>query len=139
MGQGTISPERNLPALIETMSPAIQPGTYVFLSVASGEPVPGGVTPIMMFSEAEGMTLIAPQEEARAAGLAGSFPSRMITLNVASALEAVGFLAAVTARLAAAGIAVNPVSAFHHDHLFVPESRAHEAMAILMGMAAGEG
>jgi hypothetical protein len=133
-----MSPERNLSTLIETMSPAIQPGTYVFLSVASGEPVPGGVSPVMMFRETEGLTLIALREQADAAGLAGSFPSRMVTLNVASALEAVGFLAAVTARLATAGIAVNPVSAFHHDHLFVPEDRAHEAMAVLMGMAAGE-
>ena len=32
---------------------------------------------------------------------------------------------------AAAGIGVNPVSAFHHDHLFVPEARAEEAMTIL--------
>ena len=61
----------------------------------------------------------------------------MITLEVASSLEAIGFLAAITAALARAGIAVNPVSAFHHDHLFVPEGHADEAMAILRAMAAG--
>ena len=44
----------------------------------------------------------------------------MITLDVHSSLESVGFLAAVSARLAAAGIPCNAVSAFHHDHLFVP-------------------
>ncbi|RVD48425.1 ACT domain-containing protein, partial [Mesorhizobium sp. M2D.F.Ca.ET.140.01.1.1] len=56
---------------------------------------------------------------------------RMITLNIHSSLEAVGFLAAITTRLAAAGMSVNPVSAFYHDHLFVPAERAEEAMAIL--------
>ena len=34
-------------------------------------------------------------------------------------------------RLAAAGISVNAVSAFHHDHLFVPEDRAEEALRLL--------
>jgi hypothetical protein len=58
----------------------------------------------------------------------------MITLDINSRLEAVGFLAAITARLAADGIAANPVSAFHHDHLFVPEICAEEAMAILEKM-----
>jgi hypothetical protein len=60
----------------------------------------------------------------------------MITLNVHSSLDAVGFLAAITTRLAAAGMGVNPISAFFHDHLFVPAERADEAMAILKTLAA---
>ncbi|MGY4371427.1 hypothetical protein ACVW1A_007492 [Bradyrhizobium sp. LB1.3] len=72
-----------------------------------------------------------PREEAEAAGLSYAFASRLITLTVHSALDAVGFLAAITARLAAAGISVNAVSAFYHDHLFVPADRADEAMAVL--------
>jgi hypothetical protein len=127
--------ESHLPTLIRTMKPSAGPDIYVFLSIASGQPVPGGIVPIMMFREAEGMTLIVPRDQAEAAGLAGSFPSRMITLTVQSALEAVGFMAAVTAHLAEAGIAVNAVSAFHHDHLFVAEARTDEALAILKAMA----
>jgi hypothetical protein len=60
----------------------------------------------------------------------------MITLNIHSSLDAVGFLAAITARLASAGMGVNSVSAYFHDHLFVPAVRADEAMAILDGLAA---
>ncbi len=131
-----MSAESHLPTLIRTVRPHAGSEVYVFLSIAAGEPVPGGIVPIMMFREAEGMTLIAPRDQAEAAGLAGSFPSRMITLTVQSALEAVGFLAAITTRLAEAGIAVNAVSAFHHDHLFVPEARSDEAMAILRAMTA---
>jgi hypothetical protein len=50
---------------------------------------------------------------------------------VHSALTAVGFLAAITTRLAEAGISVNAVSAYYHDHLFVPWERREEAMEVL--------
>jgi uncharacterized protein len=65
------------------------------------------------------------------AGLDSAFRYRLITLNVHSSLEAVGLLAAVTTRLAAAGISVNAVSAVYHDHLFVAPGRAEEACGIL--------
>ena len=105
------------------------------MTIPPGTAIPGGVAPIMMFQEAEGLTLIAAHVQAAATGLAFAFPSRMITLDIASSLEAVGFIAAIATQLSAAGIAVNPVSAFHHDHLFVPDARAEEAMAILEAMA----
>jgi hypothetical protein len=81
------------------------------------------------------MTVILLRQDAEAAGIACGFPSRMITLNVHSALEAVGFLARITTALAAEGIGVNPVAAFYHDHLFVPEDRAEDALAILRRLA----
>jgi hypothetical protein len=126
-------PETDLATLIRSMSPRLMAGTFVFVSTNA---IHAGVHPVMTFRETEGTTLIVPQDQATAAGLRASFPSRMITLEIASSLEAVGFLAAITAALASAGIAVNPVSAFHHDHLFVPEARADAAMAILRAMAA---
>ena len=46
-------------------------------------------------------------------------------------------MAAVTARLARDGIAVNPVSGFYHDHLFVPEERADDAFAALLSLMDG--
>jgi hypothetical protein len=80
--------------------------------------------------------MIVPDHAASAAGLVGVFPCHMVTLTVHSALDAVGFLAAITTRLAAAGISVNAVSAFFHDHLFVPAGRAEETVEILCRMAA---
>lgn len=71
------------------------------------------------------------REQAEAAGLRYAFASRLIALTVYSALDAVGFLAAITARLADAGISVNAVSAFHHDYLFVPIDQAEAAMTVL--------
>jgi hypothetical protein len=129
--------ETNLSALIKSMKPRLNAGVFVFVTIPPGTAIPGGIAPIMMFQEAEGLTLIAPRDQAEGVGLPYSFSSRMIALDVHSSLEAVGFLAAIAARLAEAGIAVNAVSAFHHDHLFVPEMRAEEVMEILETMAAG--
>jgi len=123
--------ETDLATLIRAMSPRLDPGVFVFATV---KVAPAGLSPLMSFREAEGVTMILAREEAEVAGLHVSFPSRMITLEINSSLEAIGFLAAITAKLAEAGIAVNPVSGFYHDHLFVPEGRAEEAMLILRGM-----
>ncbi|MBR1173120.1 ACT domain-containing protein [Bradyrhizobium sp. KB893862 SZCCT0404] len=123
--------ERDLDALLKGMNPEMMDGTFVFCVLAPGVNIPATINPMLTFREREGITLVMLREEAEAAGLSHAFASRLITLTVHSALDAVGFLAAITARLAGAGISVNAVSAFHHDHLFVPVDRADEAMAIL--------
>ncbi|MDA9511042.1 ribonuclease H [Bradyrhizobium sp. CCBAU 11386] len=123
--------ERDLNALLRNMKPEMQPGTFVFCTIPPGERIPATVDPLLTFREQEGTTLVILREEAEASGLRHAFASRLITLTVHSALDAVGFLTAITARLAEAGISVNAVSAFHHDHLFVPADRADEAMALL--------
>lgn len=114
------------------MKPLLDPQTYMFVTIPNGAAIPDS-SPLMSFREAEGLTLIL--READAAGLRGEFRCRRIILTVHSALDAVGFLAAVSTELAAAGISANAVAAFHHDHLFVPAARADEAMAVLLTMA----
>ena len=127
--------ETDLKKLLATMTPELLAGVHVFVTLPPGMPVSGALEPVMLFREREGTTLIVLEDEARAAGLDAVFPCRMITLNIHSSLEAVGFLAAITARLAGAGMGVNPVSAFYHDHLFVPADRAEEALALLRQLA----
>ncbi|MDX8516288.1 ACT domain-containing protein [Mesorhizobium captivum] len=127
--------ETDLQKLLASMTPQLLPDIHVFATLAPGAAVPNGLDPVMSFREREGLTLIVTEDQAKAAGLAGTFRCRMITLNIHSSLEAVGFLAAITTRLAAAGMGVNPVSAFFHDHLFVPAERAEEALATLAKLA----
>lgn len=127
--------ETDLGRLIGSMQPLLQPDIMVFATIPPGGTLPQDVEPLMVFREAEGTTLILREGDAQTAGLAGSYRCRMITLAIHSSLEAVGFLAAVTTALAAAGISVNPVSAFHHDHLFVPADRAGEAMDVLVDLS----
>ena len=127
--------ETDLAILLQSMRPVLRPSTYVFVTIPAGGAAPEGLSTLMSFREDEDQTLIVPQEEAVAAGVHATFPCRMITLRIHSSLDAVGFLAAVLVPLAAAGIAVNPVSAFFHDHLFVPAARAEEAVRILEELA----
>ena len=127
--------ETDLKKLLAAMTPELLAGTYVFATLAPGVAQPEGLEPVMVFREREGVTLIVTEDAAKEAGLTASFRCRMVTLNIHSSLEAVGFLATITARLAAAGMGVNPVSAFYHDHLFVPAERAEEALHLLRQLA----
>ncbi|MDG4893255.1 ACT domain-containing protein [Mesorhizobium sp. WSM4976] len=131
-----MSGETDLQKLLASMTPRLYPDVYVFATLPPSAVLPEGVEPVMRFIEREGTTLILAESQAKAAGLAGTFRCRMITLDIHSSLEAVGFLAAITAKLATAGMGVNPVSAFYHDHLFVPAERAEEATAMLRALAA---
>ena len=89
----------------------------------------------MIFEEEEGTTLILLKSEAESHALHYEFPCRMITLNIHSSLEAVGFMARITSELAKHDMGVNPVSGFFHDHLFVPDGREQDAMKILREMS----
>jgi hypothetical protein len=125
--------ERDLQKLLSGMRPELNPGRYVFTTVAGG--VPSGVTPVVTVAEQEGLTLVARLEEADAAGLAYDYVAGWITLRIHSALEAVGLTAAVARDLADAGLSCNVVAGFHHDHLFVPHEQAEQAMSVLEGLA----
>ncbi|HYD98691.1 MAG TPA: ACT domain-containing protein [Alphaproteobacteria bacterium] len=129
--------ETDLSALLRGMRPLLADGVFVFATLPPEAGLPPALRPLMLFHEAEGPTLVIRREAAQAAGLAHTYPCRMITLTIHSSLSAVGFLAAITRRLAEAGISVNPVSAYHHDHLFVPVERAEDTMMILGAMGAG--
>ncbi|MCY4336923.1 MAG: ACT domain-containing protein [Litoreibacter sp.] len=131
-----MSGETNLDRLIASMSAELVDGVYVFATIADGAPLPA-ITTRMMFREAEGTTLILFKSEAEALGLAYEFPCRMITLNIHSSLEAVGFMARIATELAKHDMGVNPVSGFFHDHLFVPDGREADAMDALEAMSRG--
>lgn len=127
--------ETRLEILLGAMAPMLTDGLFVYAAVPPGRRDLEVLRPIMIFEEREGATLILTAEAAEAAGIDAIYRCRMITLEIHSSLEAIGLLAAVTARLAAAGMSVNAVSAFYHDHLFVPADRAEEAIALLKQMA----
>lgn len=106
--------------------PQLHPEPFVFVTV---EHPPAEA--IATFRESEEMTAILPKETADGRGLSYTYVAAWITITVHSALDAVGFLAPVMAKLADAGISCNVVSAVHHDHLFVPWEKRDETMAIL--------
>ena len=130
--------ETQLPQLLKTMTPVLDPTEYVFVSTPSPK-LPLLLTAIGMFREAEGITLILPRREADKAGLAYAAAFERITLMVHSSLEAVGLTAAVATALAQRGIACNAVAAYYHDHVFVPIGRGAAALAVLQALAAAAG
>ncbi len=123
--------ETNLQRLLANMQPELLKGEFVFCSVSPKEFEQLRIHPIGWFREAEGITLIVERSIANNEGLDYEFVSRMITLNIHSSLEAVGLIAAITSKLAVAGISVNTISAYYHDHLFVPTDRASTVMMLL--------
>lgn len=109
------------------MQPRLTDGCFVFQTSKSGFSPAVLAAALMVFKEVEGTTIIVPSD----------FPDdsapqwAMITLMVHSDLEAVGLLAAVSQALAAVEIPINSVSAFFHDHLFVPFDRRFVALDVL--------
>jgi uncharacterized protein len=125
--------ESNLEVLLRTMQPVLNPKSYVFTIVPLGSRLPDGV--LGMFHEAEGLTLILEQSRADELKLEYSAVFAWISLSVVSSLEAVGLTAAFATALTKAGISCNVVAAFYHDHIFVPFSRAEDAMQVLLALA----
>lgn len=123
---------RDLAILLANAQPILRDGEFGFCSIPNGVPDPVGLTPLLYFVEDEGTTLAVPLDQAQENGIECEFPARMITLNINSALDAVGLLAVITTRLAAAGISVNAVSAYHHDHIFIPANRAEDTTRLLL-------
>ncbi|KAH7033168.1 integron gene cassette protein [Microdochium trichocladiopsis] len=129
--------ELSLQRLLATLTARLHPSTYVFAVVRDESKLPPLAKLQMLFREAEseGVTVILTREDAEAHNLEHAFPCKKITLNVNSSLDAVGFMAVIATRLASYDMGVNPVSAFYHDHLFVPLGREDEAMRILAELA----
>jgi hypothetical protein len=123
--------ETNLAVLLKSMQPVLRDGEYVFCTINQKLEDLIQLDPVGFFQEEEGITLILLRTSADKAALSYNSSFRMITLSVHSSLEAVGFMAAIATKLAEHNISVNPISAYYHDHLFVPVDRANRAMALL--------
>ena len=125
--------ERDLAVLLSSMRPVRRPGTFVFATLTPDAPVPPDAQATI--SEEEGLTVVLPQPTADALGLAYDFVAAWITLQVHSALDAVGLTAAVSARLTEHGISCNVLAGHHHDHLLVPQERADDALVALRALS----
>ena len=129
-------PVSDLNQLLRAMEPELQEGVYVFVQLPRGTRE-WSVEPLATFREREGASAILRAEDALYLNLKPLFHAAWITLKVHSDLHAVGLTAAVATALAERGISCNVVAAARHDHLFVPEDRAGEAMAALRALGMG--
>jgi uncharacterized protein len=123
--------EKDLDKLVKNMQPELRTGDYIFSSIDEEKVKSKRLNPVCTFIEREGLSVILRRKEADKNAIPYNYVFRMITLNIHSSLDAVGFLAKITNALAENNISVNPVSAFYHDHLFVPAADARKTMMLL--------
>ena len=124
----------DLGAMLRTLTVTRRPETYTFITLDTDAPALGdGVEAVI--SEAEGPTVVATLQRALAEGWPIGFTATWLTLDIHSALEAVGLTATVARALTRAAIPCNVIAAYHHDHLRVPADRADEAILVLEGVA----
>jgi uncharacterized protein len=123
--------ETDLEALLAALQVTRRPGTFTFVTVAASDHELIGAAQATV-SEPEGLTLVVPVDDARTAGFAVTFEAAWLTLEMHSALDAVGLTAEVSTRLARAGIACNVIAGTFHDHLLVPVDRCDEAIELLV-------
>ena len=124
----TDGPIRDLADLLKAMTVTPLDGEWTF--VTSAERFTEG-TDIMSFREREGWTHILPTD--------ASTPEDQrfvwLEISVHSDLNAVGFLAALSNRLAEAGVPCNAVAGYYHDHIFVPTGLKSKALDALNSLA----
>jgi hypothetical protein len=123
--------ETDLPRLLAGLAPELAAHPCAIRTQSADASVPANA--IMLFREAEGMTVIVPVAETNTDEALWA----QITLRIHSSLEAVGMMAAIAAALAARDIPCNAVSAYYHDHLFVPWTHRDDAVDALRELSEG--
>lgn len=124
--------ETNLEKLLESMSPQLIDGEFVFYSfkdASYGDHA--DLEPISAVTEDEGLTLVIPKSKADERGLNYESVFKGITLKVHSSLAAVGLTAAFSAKLTEHDISANVIAGYFHDHIFVQVEQADKAMSAL--------
>ncbi len=124
--------ETDLETMLSTLSPQLMDGEFVFCTFPNAQygDYPA-LEPIASIHEQEGMTLIVSKLKADQSGLSYESVFKKITLSIHSSLDAVGLTAAFSAKLTDRGISANVVAGYYHDHIFVQQEDAANALSAL--------
>lgn len=123
--------ETDLNILIKAMKPELRDVEYVFCTIQKMDSQTRNLNALCTFREKEGTTLILNKAIAEKNSISYSGVWSLITCTVHSDLNSIGFLATISEKLAQAEISLNIVSAYYHDHLFVPKKDGSRALKIL--------
>ncbi|MEM7093039.1 MAG: ACT domain-containing protein [Actinomycetota bacterium] len=142
MSEGN-GPETDLGVMLRSLRATRRPGVWTYVTV--NDPLDAlellrhaeGVDAIIR--EDEGITVVIESDVAGRIGTFGTFRAAWLTLDVNSALEAVGLTAAVSQALAEVDIPCNVIAAHHHDHLLVPLDRVDDALDAIAGLRSAAG
>lgn len=124
---------KDLDILLSNIEPVLDERYFVFCSFPTIDwDKMHELNPIGIFHEKEGVTFILEQKDTINKKINYQSVYRLITLNVHSSLDAVGLTAAFSAKLAEKNISANVVAAYYHDHIFVPEEKAEQALNAIL-------
>lgn len=113
--------------------PEVRTGSYVLV----GGEIPPQLNALGSVTTNGLRSFILTKAAADAAGLRYPFAAVWLAVRIHSSVKAARFAATVNDSLAGAGIRCVVVRGFAHTHLFVPEKRADDALAVLAGMTRG--
>jgi len=138
-------PDTDIAELLRRTRVEVAPGTFVLAGMRhedwarlleNPELSPRADALFMLLRDARETTLLVEEEDwramrhaARDARAEGGW--RLVTLDLELPWDVVGYLARVTAILAAAGIPVGALSAFSRDHLLVKQDDLGHALRVL--------
>ena len=126
------SGEMNLAAMLESISVRVRPDHYVVVTLPHKVEIPrlgDGVAAVI--SEDEGVTVIATVVKAGLEEWPHDFTASWLTIDVHSALQAVGLTATFSRQLGRAGIPCNVIAGFFHDHILVPVDKTDAAVEVI--------
>lgn len=126
-------PVENLSELLDGLDPVRRPGEFVFMTVDDVDHVPAGTHAVVR--EDGRLSCVVDRVEAAWLGEDEGPVLAWITLRVHSSLLAVGLTAAVSAALAAHGIAANVIAGHLHDHVLVPVAQVDVALELLSALS----
>lgn len=131
---------KDIDILLKDMSPLLCETEYVFC-VLKGKICKEilDLSPIGIFQEEEGVTVILEKETALKNELPFDGVLKKITLLIHSSLEAVGLTVAFSKALGDHNISANVIAGYYHDHIFVPEAHAIKAEQVLIKLAKESG
>lgn len=124
---------------------AVHPDDYAIVSISRDEEAEArrllrdlGPFSSVALDAAEVSVVLRAEEwdrlRGRFAGYDEEGPYRLITFDIVLDLSVVGFLAAVSARLAEEGISIYALSTFLRDHILVREEDAERAVEALQDL-----
>jgi hypothetical protein len=125
--------ETPVPALLFGAKPEVRDGVFVLV----GGEIPAQLRQLGSVTTNGVRAVILSKIQADAAGLRYPFAASWITVRIHSSVKASRLTSTVVEALDGAGIRCVVVAGYAHNHLFVPENRTQEALAVLSAMSGG--